>query len=70
LITALGSSTQIALFFAPLLVFSSYVIARQPLDLLSGVFEVAAVGLSVLVIALIAHDGETLFPYQPIAAAW
>jgi len=56
---AVGSSTQIALFVAPLLVFLSYVIAPEPMDLLFTVFEVVAVGLAVLTISLIAHDGET-----------
>jgi Ca2+:H+ antiporter len=56
---AVGSSTQIALFVAPVLVFASYLIAPQPMDLLFTVFEVVAVGLSVLTISLIAHDGET-----------
>jgi Ca2+:H+ antiporter len=56
---AIGSSTQIALFVAPVLVFASYVIAPTPMDLLFTVFEVAAVSLAVLAIAFIAHDGET-----------
>jgi Ca2+:H+ antiporter len=41
------------------LVFASYVIAPAPTDLLFTVFEVVAVGIAVLAIALIAHDGET-----------
>ena len=41
------------------LIFVSYVIAPAPMDLLFTVFEVAAVGLSVITISLIAHDGET-----------
>jgi Ca2+:H+ antiporter len=56
---AVGSSTQIALFVAPLLVFASYLIAPMPMDLLFTVFEVVAVGLSVVTISSIAHDGET-----------
>ena len=56
---AVGSSTQIALFVAPVLVFLSYVIAPAPMDLLFTVFEIVAVVLSVLSIAFIAHDGET-----------
>jgi Ca2+:H+ antiporter len=40
-------------------VFLSYAIAPQPMDLLFTVFEVVAVGLAVLTISLIAHDGET-----------
>jgi len=56
---AVGSSTQIALFVAPALVFLSYAIAPQPMDLLFTVFEVVAIGLAVISIALISHDGET-----------
>jgi Ca2+:H+ antiporter len=56
---AVGSSTQIALFVAPALVFLSYVIAPTPMNLLFTVFELVAIGLAVLSIAFIAHDGET-----------
>jgi Ca2+:H+ antiporter len=56
---AVGSSTQIALFVAPSLVFLSYVIAPRPMDLLFTVFEIVSIGLAVLIIAFIAHDGET-----------
>lgn len=56
---AVGSSTQIALFVAPILVFLSYVIAPHPMDLLFTTFELVAVGVSVLSISFIAHDGET-----------
>jgi Ca2+:H+ antiporter len=53
---AIGSSTQIALFVAPALVFLSYLIAPAPMDLLFTTFEIVAIVLS---IAFIAHDGET-----------
>ena len=56
---AVGSSTQIALFVAPVLVFLSYAIAPTPMDLLFTVFELVALGLAVLTITFIAHDGET-----------
>ena len=56
---AVGSSTQIALFVAPVLVFLSYAIAPAPMDLLFTTFELVALGLAVLTIAFIAHDGET-----------
>jgi len=56
---AIGSSQQIALFVAPLLVFLSYFIAPHPMDLLFTTFEVIAIVLAVLTIVLIAHDGET-----------
>jgi Ca2+:H+ antiporter len=56
---AVGSSTQIALFVAPVLVLLSYVIAPVPMDLRFTTFELVAIGLSVLAISFIAHDGET-----------
>ena len=56
---SVGSSTQIALFVAPLLVFLSYLIAPAPMDLLFTPFEIASLGVAVLSIAFIAHDGET-----------
>jgi Ca2+:H+ antiporter len=56
---AVGSSIQVALFVAPTLVFLSYFIGPHPMDLLFTVLEILAITLSVLVIALIAHDGES-----------
>jgi len=56
---AVGSSTQIALFVAPVLVFISYVVGPQPMNLLFTVFELVAIAVSLLSIAFISHDGET-----------
>jgi len=56
---ALGSSIQIALFVAPVLVFLSYFIGPHPMDLIFTTLEVVAVALSVAIIAFISHDGET-----------
>ncbi|MGH7483606.1 MAG: calcium/proton exchanger, partial [Longimicrobiales bacterium] len=56
---AVGSSIQIALFVAPLLVFLSYLIAPRPMDLLFTTMEVVAVAISVGAISFIAHDGES-----------
>jgi Ca2+:H+ antiporter len=56
---AAGSSTQIALFITPVLLFLSYLIAPMPMNLLFTTFEVMALGLAVLTIAFVAHDGET-----------
>ena len=56
---AVGSSIQIALFVAPVLVFLSYVIGPQPMDLLFTNLEVLAIVLSVVIMALIAQDGES-----------
>ena len=55
---AVGSSMQIALFVAPVLVFLSYAIG-QPMNLIFTTFEVIAVGLSVAVVSLVAADGES-----------
>ena len=55
---AVGSSLQIALLVAPILVFSSYLFER-PLDLIFTPFEVAAVTVSVLVVGFVSFDGES-----------
>jgi Ca2+:H+ antiporter len=56
---ALGSSLQIALFVAPVLVLASYVIGPKPMDLVFTPAEVLAIGLSVLIAGQIADDGES-----------
>lgn len=57
---AVGSSTQIALFVAPVLVFLSLLMGHaHPLDLHFSPLEVAAVVLSVAVVSLVSHDGES-----------
>ncbi len=56
---AVGSSIQIALFVAPVMVFLSYVIGPQPMDLIFTNFEVLAITLSVAIMALISQDGES-----------
>jgi Ca2+:H+ antiporter len=55
---AVGSSLQVALLVAPLLVFISYAFGR-PLDLVFTTFEIAAIALSAGVVNLIAIDGES-----------
>jgi Ca2+:H+ antiporter len=57
---AVGSSIQIALFVAPLLVFVSMFMGHAtPLDLHFTLLETVAVLLAVGVLALASHDGET-----------
>ncbi len=57
---AVGSSLQVALFVAPVLVFASLVVGPgPPLDLHFSLLEVIAVGASVGVLTLVSHDGET-----------
>jgi len=55
---AVGSSMQIALFVAPVLVFLSYALGR-PMDLVFTTFEVITVGLAVAIVSLVAADGES-----------
>ncbi len=54
---AVGSSLQIALFVAPVLVFASYLFG-SPLDLVFTPLEVVAVCLSAFILGMIAQDGE------------
>jgi Ca2+:H+ antiporter len=56
---AVGSSIQVALFVAPVLVLLSYLIAPTPMDLRFTGFEVVAVGISVWIMSLVAQDGES-----------
>jgi Ca2+:H+ antiporter len=56
---AVGSGLQIAMFVAPVLVFASYLPGFPELDLIFSPLEVIAVGVSVLVVGLVAHDGES-----------
>lgn len=73
---ALGSSTQVALFVAPVLVAVGLAMG-QPMDLVFTPFEVVALGLSTVVVAIITLDGEShwfeglqlLVVYGIIAAA-
>jgi Ca2+:H+ antiporter len=73
---ALGSSTQVALLIAPVLVFIGLLLGSR-MDLVFPVFEVAALSVSTIVIAIITLDGEThwfegaqlLAVYGMIAAA-
>jgi Ca2+:H+ antiporter len=55
---ALGSSTQIALLVAPLLVFIGLLLG-QDMNLVFQPFEVVALGLATLVTAIITLDGES-----------
>ena len=55
---ALGSSTQVALLVAPLLVLVGMIMG-QPMNLVFSTFEIAAVGLSVIVTTILTLDGES-----------
>jgi Ca2+:H+ antiporter len=56
---AIGSSIQVALFVAPVLVFASYFMPYGPMDLRFTAFEVLAVAIAVLVVNMVAQDGES-----------
>jgi Ca2+:H+ antiporter len=55
---AIGSSTQIALFVAPALVFISLFVGH-PMDFVFSTFEVAAVALSTILVFMISSDGRS-----------
>ncbi|MFQ5838832.1 MAG: calcium/proton exchanger, partial [Thermoplasmata archaeon] len=55
---AASSSTQIALFAAPILVFASILIGN-PMTLAFELFELIAIGLSVAIVSTVASDGES-----------
>ncbi|HZO58729.1 MAG TPA: calcium/proton exchanger [Solirubrobacterales bacterium] len=56
---AVGSSVQIALFVAPVLVLLSFVFGPEPMPLVFNGFELAAVVLAVLIADRITADGES-----------
>lgn len=56
---ALGSSIQIALFAAPVLVLLSYVIGPTPMDLVFTPAEVVAVAVAVIIAGQVAEDGQS-----------
>ncbi len=56
---AVGSSIQVALFVAPLLVLLSYVVAPRPMDLVFSPAEVLAVLVAVAICTQVASDGES-----------
>ncbi|MDQ6919632.1 MAG: calcium/proton exchanger [Candidatus Dormibacteraeota bacterium] len=55
---AIGSSAQVALFIAPALVFVSLLVGH-PMDFVFSGFEIAAVALATLIVAVIALDGRS-----------
>lgn len=56
---AVGSSIQIALFVAPVLILSSYFIAPRPFDLVVGNAAIMIVILPVLIFSMIVTDGKS-----------
>ena len=56
---AVGASTQVVMFVAPMLVFVSYLLGPRPLDLLFVPFEIAAIVIAILVNGSLTKDGES-----------
>jgi Ca2+:H+ antiporter len=56
---AVGSSSQVALLLAPVLVFLSYFVGPQPMDLVFSPLEVLAVILSAVLVNFVALDGKS-----------
>lgn len=56
---AVGSSAQIALFVAPVLVLASFVLGPAPMPLVFNGFELGAVLLAVLIANYVTGEGET-----------
>jgi len=56
---AIGSSAQIALFVAPVLVFASFFVGPFPMALVFNGFELGAIFLAVIIATHAANDGES-----------
>jgi Ca2+:H+ antiporter len=56
---AIGSSAQVALFVAPILVLASFVIGPEPMALVFNGFEVGALLFAVLIANWVTHEGES-----------
>jgi Ca2+:H+ antiporter len=56
---AIGSSAQIALFVAPILVLVSFLVGPNPMALVFNGFELGAVFLAILIAVHVTQDGES-----------
>jgi Ca2+:H+ antiporter len=56
---AIGSSAQVALFVAPVLVLASFFLGPHPLALVFNGFELGAILLAVLIANYVTQDGES-----------
>jgi Ca2+:H+ antiporter len=56
---AIGSSAQIALFVAPVLVLTSFVLGPNPMALVFNGFEIAAVVMAVVIANQVTQEGES-----------
>jgi Ca2+:H+ antiporter len=56
---AIGSSAQVALFVAPVLVLASYVLGPHPMALVFNGFELSAIVLAILIANHVTNEGES-----------
>jgi Ca2+:H+ antiporter len=56
---AIGSSAQVALFVAPVLVFASFIIGPDPMPLVLNGFELGAVLIAAVIANQVTHEGES-----------
>ena len=56
---AIGSSAQVALFVAPVLVVASFFLGPAPMPLVFNGFELGAILLAVLIANVVTHEGES-----------
>jgi Ca2+:H+ antiporter len=56
---AIGSSAQIALFVAPVLVLASFVLGPGPMALVFNGFEVGALLIAIMIANYVTHEGES-----------
>ncbi len=56
---AIGSSAQIALFVAPVLVLTSFVLGPHPMALVFNGFELGGLLLAVLIAGNVTNEGES-----------
>ena len=56
---AIGSSAQVALFVAPVLVIASFFMGPFPMPLVFNGFEIGAVVLAILIANAVTHEGES-----------
>jgi Ca2+:H+ antiporter len=56
---AIGSSAQIALFVAPILVLASFVVGPEPMALVFNGYELAGLLFAVLIANFVTQEGES-----------
>jgi Ca2+:H+ antiporter len=56
---AIGSSAQIALFVAPVLVLISFFLGPFPMPLIFNGLELGAIMLAILIANFVTHEGES-----------